>query len=207
MKPLTIGQLVRASATAEMVYDQHRKRTLEVSPAVPFLAMVVGQVVKQSGTYVPAGTGFDDGDYESAHLIVDKALTLWQVRTGMLNKPLLVRDEDLEPSIQPFVLPRRAARVKRPTYEFDTNGVAVLDTRTMIDGEFAPVWLPMDEAPHDGTVIVGLVNDEAVDMQWAESRHCAGAGSSGGSGYYGPGWQDTYNRYALFDEPTGWRPL
>ena len=64
--------------------------------------------------------------------------------------------------------------------------------------------LLMKDAPRDGTPIIGIYpNGEKVEIQWAERRVCMLAGVGGGNGYFGPGWQDTYNKL-IVDEPLGW---
>lgn len=70
-------------------------------------------------------------------------------------------------------------------------------------------WRSMDEAPEDGTEIIGLVNGDEVPIRWNdEDRHCAGTGVARGAGYgFGPGWEDTWNNYAVIDEVDGWRPV
>ena len=116
MKPLTIGQLVRVSAIAGVGYIDDRKRVLTRLPVEPFLAVVVGKVVKQLGQYSPArGGGFSSfgEDYDPAYLAVEGTVTLWQVRTGMVNKPILTHDDDLELSDDEFRLPNRGSRPKR----------------------------------------------------------------------------------------------
>lgn len=113
MKNLKIGQLVRVTAVAEVGYLDDHRRTVNVWPTEPFLALIVGQVVKYTGWYGGGRRFYDNYNYEPAFLKVDKAVTLWQVRTGMVNKPLMVCDNDLEPAEADFTLPRCAAKVNR----------------------------------------------------------------------------------------------
>ena len=71
-------------------------------------------------------------------------------------------------------------------------------------------WLPMEDAPRDGTPIVGRVDDEPVVIQWAETRKCMLAGIGGGNGYFGEGWEDAYNRLIVGEGGQvidGWVPL
>ena len=65
-------------------------------------------------------------------------------------------------------------------------------------------WKDMEDAPYDGTEIVGLVNGEEVLVRWAETRQCMLAGIGGGNGYYGAGWEDVYNSL-ISDDPTMWK--
>lgn len=66
------------------------------------------------------------------------------------------------------------------------------------------VWQPIETAPKDGTEIIGLVDGEEYRVRWAETRRCMLAGVAGGSGYFGPGWEDTYNGL-ISETPTHWR--
>jgi hypothetical protein len=73
----------------------------------------------------------------------------------------------------------------------------------------APEWLPMDEAPQDGTVITGLINGDETPIRWSdEDRHCMLAyGNAPGAGTgFGPGWIDDLNGLVVIDEPEGWHP-
>jgi len=67
-------------------------------------------------------------------------------------------------------------------------------------------YLPMSTAPKNEPII-GLVEGEEVEIEWAEQRQCMLAGIGGGNGYYGPGWQDTYNHLVVYGQPEGWRPI
>jgi hypothetical protein len=67
-----------------------------------------------------------------------------------------------------------------------------------------PKWLPMDDAPRDGTTIIALFDDDECLINWAEDRQCAGAVD--GHGYYGPGWNFPDVGLICFDEPFAWRP-
>jgi hypothetical protein len=66
-------------------------------------------------------------------------------------------------------------------------------------------WLPMSDAPKDGTLIWGLYDDGPCLIRWAEQRRCILAGIGGGNGYYGAGWEDDENGL-IVDPPTAWRP-
>ncbi len=48
------------------------------------------------------------------------------------------------------------------------------------------------DAPCDGTVIMGVNADgtDEVLIRWAKERRCMIAGSAGGNGYFGAGWED-----------------
>lgn len=116
MKPLKIGQTVRVSAFATVEYINDRDRAVTTAPVESFLAVIVGQAVRYTGTYQPASGGsrpWGDEDYEQASLTVSGSVTLWEVRMGMVNKPMLVRDEDLEAVTEEFLLPRQADKPRR----------------------------------------------------------------------------------------------
>lgn len=67
-------------------------------------------------------------------------------------------------------------------------------------------WQDMDEAPRDGTAIVGLYeNGEECLVRWAETRRCMLAGIGGGNGYFDEGWECAENRL-IVDDPIAWRP-
>jgi len=70
-------------------------------------------------------------------------------------------------------------------------------------------WLSIDEAPEDGTVIIGLVNGDEVEIYWTdEDRHCMLAyGNAPGAGTgFGRGWVDELNGLVVIDPVDGWKP-
>jgi len=117
MKPLSIGQLVRVRKFAEVGYYDGLEKKLATFDVEPFLALIVGQTVKRLGTYHSGSRGDGwSGDYEEASLSISGSVTLWLVRAGMVNKPLCIRDEDIEPvpsESSEFKLPWRAAKPRR----------------------------------------------------------------------------------------------
>lgn len=117
MKKLTIGTPVHVTAIVELEYSGSGKRynrEVAIYPVEPFAAVIVGKAVKYTGTFKPATSQSAMNwsyDYESATLLVDKAHTFWQVKAGMINKPVLVRDEDLE-EVAPFTIPHQGRKPK-----------------------------------------------------------------------------------------------
>jgi len=109
MKPFTVGSQVQVSALASVGYIDDSKKQVTRSKTEPFLALIVGKVIKQVGTYQPS---YDDN--WPGILKVEGTVTLWQVRTGMMNKILLVHDDDLELSTAKFTLPKWCSRRPRP---------------------------------------------------------------------------------------------
>ena len=60
--------------------------------------------------------------------------------------------------------------------------------------------LPIEDAPKDGTEILGIYDDYIQNIRWAETRQCMLAGVGGGNGYFSAGWEDTEN-WLIADEP------
>jgi hypothetical protein len=103
MKNLHIGQPVVVNAIASVRYGEtdetKNRKAVVVRPCEPLDAVIVGQIRKFIGTYRPQRGGWlSDEDYEEAMLVVEGSVTLWLVRTGMQNKSLMVRDQDLRPT-------------------------------------------------------------------------------------------------------------
>lgn len=66
-------------------------------------------------------------------------------------------------------------------------------------------WRPMDEAPHDGTEILGWYGpDEIVRIRWAEERRCMLASVAPGAGLFGPGWECVAESL-IVEDPLKWR--
>jgi hypothetical protein len=63
----------------------------------------------------------------------------------------------------------------------------------------------MDTAPRDGTTIVGIYSDAEIPIRWSERRVCMLAAAGGGSGRFGPGWEDVHNGL-IVDDPIAWLP-
>lgn len=113
MKPLRIGDHVKVTAIAELQYEQYKRAAARIA-VDPFFAVVVGKAVKRVGRYSPArGGGYSGEDYDPAYLAIEGSVTLWEVRTGMTNKSILVHDDDLEPTGDKVTIPNRGIKPKR----------------------------------------------------------------------------------------------
>lgn len=90
--------------------------------------VIVGKAIKHLGTYIRASGGGPFGsfgeDYEPAKLAVGGTITLWEVRLGMLNRPILVSDEDIEP-IPPILIDRVPRRASKPKVKHESVGTTV----------------------------------------------------------------------------------
>ena len=114
MKTLKIGDEVDVVAVSTVEYVDDVNKQIVRRETEPFLAVIVGQVMKQLGRY-SRGTLLAWGeDFEPPSLLVTGTVTLWQVRTGMMSKPLLVQDDDLGGSIFEFRKFPRYGRKPKP---------------------------------------------------------------------------------------------
>lgn len=68
-------------------------------------------------------------------------------------------------------------------------------------------WLPMEDAPRDGSSIVGLYDDGEAVIMWSERPVCMLGSRCGG---YPAGWAtngDGVDRNLPMDAPKMWRPF
>lgn len=89
-----IGQMVMIRAVASVQYNEQGHRFITSWPIKPIFARIIGLHTVPLGTYCPfqpvLDTPLDLRVVEDVHLAVDHVEYLWQVRTGMRNKPLLI---------------------------------------------------------------------------------------------------------------------
>lgn len=97
MKEFYIGQIVSFDHVAAPEYIA-RERKIVNQRIKPLYGVVTGQVVKREGTYHSGGGGgvYGDGDFDPPYLSISRDVRLWEVRTGMRNKPLHVADEHIQ---------------------------------------------------------------------------------------------------------------
>jgi len=96
--------VVVSSEVSKLYYDENKKRQAKIRPIkYPYLAQIVGACKKMFGKYEEANMacsyGFDldfGPDYDPPYLRIESSQIFWLVRRGMVNKPIMVRDEDCE---------------------------------------------------------------------------------------------------------------
>lgn len=83
------------------------KQDLKIQIEVPFkntkFGIVCGASHKYLGTYKDVG----DDEYDQPYLSVEKVITIWQVRLGLLNTPLNCLTEQLQKTVINFDIPIR----------------------------------------------------------------------------------------------------
>ena len=52
----------------------------------------------------------------------------------------------------------------------------------------------------NGEDVLGLYDGEWIKIRWAETRKCMLAGTGGGNGFFGEGWEDVANEL-IIDDP------
>lgn len=109
MQDLKIGQSVMVSAVTSVGYGLTNERRA-FRDKVVMEAVITGRRIKYLGilkTFPGSSLFMEPSD--PSELKVTGSLELWEVRTGMLNNPLLVADGDLKPCDN-FTLPRMYRR-------------------------------------------------------------------------------------------------
>jgi len=108
MKDLSIGDSVLVWAISEMDYDDLGNRKVYREKRRPFAAKVIGQRRKMLGSCVRGYSGGYFDEPEPSYFQAKGSVLLWEVRHGMMNKPILVDDIDIELT-NPVDLPRMGA--------------------------------------------------------------------------------------------------
>ena len=106
-----VGEWVAVRATTEVKVDGDSKRAMQTTSIPETRGRVVGVAVRFEGTLEHGGYTPDEGP-ESNYLSPTRRVELWEVRFGLTNRPVLVRDEDLDKALwsEECRLPVRFAR-------------------------------------------------------------------------------------------------
>lgn len=108
MQSMRIGDSVMVSATRSVEYDKDLNKRVYVNKCKPFKAVITGKRIKALGKLIHnVNNGYFD--YDPPSLKVMETIELWEIRSGLLNKPLLADIDDMV-DIAPFNLPRRSLR-------------------------------------------------------------------------------------------------
>lgn len=108
MQELKIGQAVVCTGYVQLEYDETNHRKPFDYPTRNFNGVIVGKAIQPLGKYHGPSYGME-WDAESPYLVIRGTVELWQVKIGWRNKPLLVRDENLQPCAA-FDLPKQSRR-------------------------------------------------------------------------------------------------
>ena len=94
-----IGDWVKIKAVAFLEYDHNNNRQVLSTP-IEKIGQICGAKRRMLGKYIgykPQRSYFGSYDgYDQPYLEVKGSIVLWLVRTGYLNKPLEVLEEDIE---------------------------------------------------------------------------------------------------------------
>lgn len=109
-----IGDFVCTRVLVEMQYENSeesaksgawKRRAVRIPQENEVWGQIIGACRRYEGTLYPASGG-DGGwfgeeppDPEQAYLAPSKTITLWEIRQGYLNKPVLAFAEDIKPAI------------------------------------------------------------------------------------------------------------
>lgn len=92
-----IGDWVKVKNKISLDYDKDNNRVIN-KEEVNIFGQVCGARKRQLGKLVPpAVPGYysDPAEYKQPYLDTKEVITVWLVRTGMLNKPIEVLEEDM----------------------------------------------------------------------------------------------------------------
>ncbi len=92
---LHIGEVVKVKRVCTVAYDENKKRLF--FDDFKREAIIIGSVKRALGAYVPGHLYhlIDAADVESARLKVTKYVRLYECRTAISGKPLLVHPDDI----------------------------------------------------------------------------------------------------------------
>ena len=98
-----IGDWVKIKAVTFLEYDHNNNRQVLSAP-IDKIGQICGAKRRMLGKYIGGkrknnhfGSPYGDGaDYDEPYLEVKGFVILWLVRTGYLNKPLEILEEDIE---------------------------------------------------------------------------------------------------------------
>jgi hypothetical protein len=92
---LRIGEVVAIKRVCTVAYDGNKKRLF--FDDFKRNAIIIGSTKRALGTYVPGHSYYliDAEDVESARLKVTKYVRLYECRTAISSKPLLVHPDDI----------------------------------------------------------------------------------------------------------------
>lgn len=111
---MKIGDPVLVRAISKMEYDYSdgfiRRQVVRTEAKAKAKAVLTGRRTKMIGLIRPSSRDLLDMDYEPATFDCKGTVEFWEVRTGLYNKPLLVADDDIEPT-EPFDLPRMSKKI------------------------------------------------------------------------------------------------
>lgn len=120
MQDFWIGQVVSFDHIAESVYEGDNRKVI-FTEVHPMMGAIVGIACKQEGTYEKGNPKPWYGeDYDPPFLSVSKVISLWEVRTGWRNRPVLVSDDHAKPTDEAFKLPTQSLKPQRiilPEYQ------------------------------------------------------------------------------------------
>ncbi len=119
-KRFKIGDWVEVGATVKLGYsnvDEPGKRKARRTEIEPRLGQIGGIAVRYEGEYRVGSSGYSSfsDEYEKEQAYLDPAIRveLWEIKFGMMNKPVLALDEDVE-GLSEFSM--RLVRQKLPVF-------------------------------------------------------------------------------------------
>ena len=96
-----IGDLVRVLKKSYIVYYEYGHRSVYTSPELikPIIGIICGMKRKFIGTYIEQSSRtysyYNEDCIEQSYLKVEGSVLFYEVKQGMLNKPILVLEENI----------------------------------------------------------------------------------------------------------------